>query len=369
MLKQTRVAVIGSTGRGDYGHGLDVVWQQVPDVEIVGVADDNKQGLAEAAKRLGVQAAFADYRELLDKTKPEVVSIAPRWVDRHAEMVQAACERGIHVYLEKPFCRSLEEADAMVAACERSHVKLAIAHQTRYSPKLAVVRKLIAEGKLGRLLEIRARGKEDARGGAEDLWVLGTHVLDLTRALAGDPQWCQGAVTVAGKPLAASDLVEGNEGLGPLAGDVVCAMYGLPEGVTAYFNSQRNAAGRPARFGIQVLGTAGALVMGTGYLPKVAFLGDPGWGFGPKDPRWQEVSTAGIGKPEPLPDGSLPAGNVLAVKDLLAAIAEDRQPQSSVYDARAAIEMIVAVFESQRLGGRVSFPLANRKSPLTMLAG
>ena len=55
-------------------------------------------------------------------------------------------ERGAHIYMEKPFCRSPQEADEMIAACEANRVKLAIAFQTRYSPKLPVIRRLIDEG-------------------------------------------------------------------------------------------------------------------------------------------------------------------------------------------------------------------------------
>ena len=61
-------------------------------------------------------------------------------------------------------------------------------------------------------------------------------------------------------------------------------------------------------------------------------------------------------------------GNLLAVKDLIAAVEEDRQPVSSIYEARTATEMIVAVFEAQRVGQPVTFPLANRENPLTMLS-
>jgi hypothetical protein len=63
----------------------------------------------------------------------------------------------------------------------------------------------------------------------------------------------------------------------------------------------------------------------------------------------------------------LHGGNVLAVKDLIAAIEQDREPEGSIYEARSATEMIVAVFESQRVGGPVSLPLKNRANPLTML--
>ena len=78
----------------------------------------------------------------------------------------------------------------MIAACEKHHVKLAIAHQTRYSPRVKVIQELIREGKLGDILELRAQGKEDTRGGGQDLMVLGTHLFDLMRLIAGDPRWC-----------------------------------------------------------------------------------------------------------------------------------------------------------------------------------
>ena len=56
-----------------------------------------------------------------------------------------------------------------------------------------------------------------------------------------------------------------------------------------------------------------------------------------------------------------------AVKDLIAAIEEGREPQCNLHQARTATEMIVSVFESHRQGGPVKFPLKNRKNPLTML--
>src|SRR3984893_13742354 len=186
MAKTYRVAVIGRTGKGNYGHGLDVVWKAIDNVEIVAVADENEKGLAAAAARLGVQRAYADYREMLQKERPQIVSVADRWLDQHRDMVVACAEAGASIFLEKPMCRTLAEADEMIAACERHHVKLAIAHQTRYSPRLQRIRDLIGEGRLGDLLELRGRGKEDARGGGQDLMVLGTHIFDLMRFFAGD---------------------------------------------------------------------------------------------------------------------------------------------------------------------------------------
>src|SRR6266581_1470486 len=160
MPRQFRVAVIGRTGRGNYGHGLDVVWRQLDNVQIVAVADDNEPGRAAAQKRLGAKNAYADFRDMLNKERPHIVSVADRHLDQHRDMVIACAEAGASIFLEKPLCRTLAEADEMIAACEKHHVKVAIAHQTRYSPRAERVKELIAAGKLGEILELRGRGKE-----------------------------------------------------------------------------------------------------------------------------------------------------------------------------------------------------------------
>jgi len=365
MQTRFRIGVIGHTGRGNYGHGIDQVWLEMPDCEIVAVADADEAGLAAALKRLHVGKGYADYRKMLDEVKPDIVAVGPRWLDQHRDMVVAAAERGMHVYMEKPFCRTLEESDEIVAACEKNKTKLAIAHQTRYSPRLQVVRQLLEEEAIGKVLEMRGRGKEDRRGGGEDLWVLGSHVMNLIHHLGGEPNWCFARVLQDGRPVTREHVQPGNEGIGSLAGDTVNAMYGLDDGVTAYFGSHRNAAG--GRFGLQIYGSAGAIEILTGHLPSVQILQDPAWSPGRSGKSWVPVTSAGIGKEEPLVDGGLHGGNLLACRDLIAAIQEDRYPECNVYEARTTVAMIAAVFESHRQGGPVAFPLENRKNPLDLL--
>lgn len=369
MPTKFRVAIIGHTGRGNYGHGIDTVWTQFKDrCEIVGLADPDEKGRAEAVKRVAAPKAYADYRQMLDETKPQIVAICPRWVDNHRDMVVAAANCGAHIYTEKPLCRSPAEADEMVAACEKNDVKLAIAHQTRYSPRLQVVREIIDSGQLGTVLELRGRGKEDQRGGSEDLWVLGSHVLNLINFCGGQPKWCSARIEEGGKPVTKEHVKPGNEGLGPLAGDHIVAMYGLDSGATAYFGSQRRAgAGGESRFGLQIFGSKGILDMITGHLPSVQFLPDPVWSPGRSKANWLPVTSAGINKPEPLKEGGLGAGNMLAVRDLLSAIDNDRLPECNIYEARTTIEMICAVFESHRVGKPVTFPLATRENALGLL--
>src|SRR5262245_20695241 len=88
--KKLRIAVIGHTGRGNYGHGLDTVWLDLPETEIVGVADANADGLKAALQKLKVEAGIADYREMLSAVKPDITAVCPRYVDEHADMVLAA---------------------------------------------------------------------------------------------------------------------------------------------------------------------------------------------------------------------------------------------------------------------------------------
>ena len=96
-------------------------------------------------------------------------------------------------------------------------------------------------------------------------------------------------------------------------------------------------------------------------------LHDTMWSPGRSGKKWMPVSSLGIGKEEPLNDGGLHGGNVLACRDLIAAIEEDRYPECNVLEAHNTVEMIAAVFESHRLGGPVEFPLKNRKNPLELL--
>lgn len=367
MPQNYRIGVIGHTGRGNYGHGIDTVWLKIDRCEIAAVADADEKGRAEAAARLKAPKAFADYRQMLDQEKPDIVAIGPRWLDQHRDMVLAAAERGMHIYMEKPMCRTPAEADQMVAACQKHDVKLALAHQTRYSPRLQAVRDLIGEGMLGTILELRGRGKEDARGGGEDLWVLGSHVMNLINHFGGDPTWCFGRVEQGGQPVAKEHVREGNEGIGPLAGDSVTAVYGLESGAMAYFGSRRAMGGGSGRFGLQIFGSKGIVEILTGHLPSVQFLADPAWSPGRTSAKWVPVTSAGIGRPEPIQDGGLDGGNILAVKDLIRAIEDDRDPECSAEEGRVTIEMISAVFESHRLGQPVTFPLKQRENPLSLL--
>ena len=365
--KKRRVAALGHTGRGNFGHGMDTVWLKVPNAEIVAVSDGNQDTLEKQMDKLKVDQGFTDYRDLLQKTKPEFVTVCPRHPDQHAAMALAAIEAGVKgVYVEKPFCRSPNEADQLVAACEKHGAKIAIAHRNRYHPVLQVIDQMIAEGKLGRLLEIRGRGKGDRRGGGEDLWVLGTHVMNLINYFGGAPKTCSAVILQDGKPVTKAGVYNGAEALGPLAGNEIHARYEMSGGVIAVFDSIANDDTKNAGFGLQLIGSQGTVNIQCDLNPVAHFW--PGNPFQPNlQPQpWIPITTAGVGKPETQPELITSIYNHVApIEDLIAACdTPGREPLCDVYQGRTTIEMVTSVFESHIHGKTVSFPLEQRENPL-----
>lgn len=363
-MKTYKACVIGHTGRGDYGHSLEMALLEQPNIQVAAVADPNPAGLAKAATRLNVQKTYADYRKMLEAERPQIVAICPRFLDGHKEMILACAEHGAHVFCEKPLCPDLAEADAIVAACEKHHIKLAMAMQTRYSPVWDRVQELIGSGKLGELLEVRTRGKEDHRGGGEDLMVLGIHLMDLLRGLLGESSWCFARVNDRGEHLAGSHIRQGAEGIGPLAGDRVDAMFGFAKSpVVGYFASSRpkDAADRNRRFTFTIYGSKGVIEIQHGWLAPTFWLNDPAWSNTSGKFGWKKISSAGVDQPEPLSaKGGLHEANRLIVQDLIKSIETDTQPKCSVYDGRAALEMILGVYASAANQAMVTLPLADR---------
>ncbi len=368
--KPWSVAVIGHTGRGNYGHGLDTVWLHLPETEIVAVADADANGLAKAKSRLKIENGFSDYRKMLNTIRPQIVAICPRQPDQHREMCLAAVESGAKgIFIEKPFCRTPAEADEIIAACRKKNVKLAVAHRNRYHPTLKAIDQLISSGGLGKVLEIRGRGKGDHRGGAEDLWVLGSHVLNLINYLGGNPISCSAILRQNGKRVTKADVKQGNEALGLLAGNEVHARYEMQRGMIAYFDSIANDGTKNAGFGLQIIGSEGIIDMSCDVQTLACLV--PGNPFRPTSkPRpWIPISSVGVGKPEPLKNLSETIGHQVGlVRDLIEAIRNNREPLCSMYEGAMTVEMICAVFAShQQNSAAVTFPLKERGNALAKL--
>jgi hypothetical protein len=111
-------------------------------VEIVAGADVSAPARERFAQDAGVERTYADYHELLERERPDVVSICT-WPPLHAEMVTAACAAGVRgIVCEKPMAIDLASCDRMIAAAAQAGTVLVIGHQ-RYlkSPALAELSK------------------------------------------------------------------------------------------------------------------------------------------------------------------------------------------------------------------------------------
>jgi myo-inositol 2-dehydrogenase / D-chiro-inositol 1-dehydrogenase len=147
----------------------------------------------ERAERLarGGAAVYEDWQALLEQEELDALWVAtpPRL---HAAPAAAALERGLPVYLEKPVARTLEDADAIVAAWRRSGVVCAVGYQWHATEALEPLREALAGQEIAALLGVSV-GPTASRpwfleraGGGGNVLERGSHQLDLQRAVAGD---------------------------------------------------------------------------------------------------------------------------------------------------------------------------------------
>jgi myo-inositol 2-dehydrogenase/D-chiro-inositol 1-dehydrogenase len=168
----------------------------VPEVEVIAVASPTPGKAREFARQRGVPHAFEDYRDLLALPDVEMVTLAlPNQL--HAEACLAAAQAGKHVLCEKPLCRTLEEADQMLAACRGAGVLLMYAEELCFAPKYVRAKQLVDEGALGKVFLVK-QGEEHFgphspwfwdvnRSGGGVLLDMGCHSIEFARWIFGKP--------------------------------------------------------------------------------------------------------------------------------------------------------------------------------------
>jgi predicted dehydrogenase len=178
-----RVAVIGV---GAMGRNHARVFSDLPDVELVGVADSSEDAAKAVARRYGGKP-YADHHRLLDEQKPDAVTIAVPTVN-HLEVACAAAERGAHLLIEKPIAFTVEEGQQIIRAAARANVQLAIGHVERFNPAVVALKERVAGGELGRVFQIDARRQGPFPARVLDVGVvidLAVHDLDIMRYVTG----------------------------------------------------------------------------------------------------------------------------------------------------------------------------------------
>lgn len=151
MPEELRVGVVGLIH--DHVWWMLRWWKELEGARLVGVADRNSPLRDRAHAEYDVPS-YEDYEELLDREKPDIALVTVE-NGRTAEAVEAAAARGIHVMSEKPMAATLDQADRMIAACERARVMLMINWPTAWNPAVRLVDRLVVEGAVGAVHKVR----------------------------------------------------------------------------------------------------------------------------------------------------------------------------------------------------------------------
>ena len=358
-----RAAIIGHTGRGDYGHGLDVLFNDLAGVQVVAIADPVAAGREAAAKRCGALRQYADYREMLAKEKPQLVSVAPRWSDQHHAMAMASLQAGAHLYMEKPITPTLAESDEILALADQRGLKIAVAHQMRLAPNIVHLRRKLAEGLIGDLVQVRAWGKQDDRAGGEDMLVLGTHLFDMLRNLVGDPIWCTARILHQGREFTRADARTVKEQIGLVGGTEIDAQFAFANGVMASFTSRAALRQTVAHWGMELIGSKGVVRLLMDVFPQVFLLDAGKWEASGETDRWLPLKDDPTLNLTSEQRGFGPA-NRRVVDDWLQAIRAKREPECSGRAAMRALEMVMAVYHAGLSGKRIPLSLVDRRHPL-----
>ncbi len=179
MADHLRVAVIGM---GAMGGNHARVYSELPDAELVAVADCDESRLSDAPAR-----AYGDYHRLLAEETLDAVSIAVPTM-RHLETALACIERGVPLLVEKPLAATVDEGERIQAAAEARGVPLAAGHIERCNPAVVELKRRLDAGEIGRVLQIRAVRVGPFHSRQRDIGVvhdLATHDIDVMRYLLG----------------------------------------------------------------------------------------------------------------------------------------------------------------------------------------
>jgi predicted dehydrogenase len=185
---------IGLIGCGSIANHAHLPAYQKFGFRVVACCDIREDAARQTAQRFGIPKWFTDYRRLLELSEVDIVDIAIHQQGR-VEIVQAAAQAGKHILIQKPFAHRMDDALAMVEACEKAGVKLMVNQQARYAPGHRFAKLLIERGFLGEVFHLthHVRGNQDSGWPAETPNFLivdhGIHYLDLMRYWTGrEPQ-------------------------------------------------------------------------------------------------------------------------------------------------------------------------------------
>jgi len=352
-----RVAIIGTgriasefEGRFDE-HPVSIAgaFAALPECRLVAGCSRGTERLERFGTRWNVAALYHDYREMLDREHPDIVAVATP-PGLHCEQVIAAARAGARgIFCEKPMALSLGECDAMIAACGEHGCRLLVNCSRRWDGQLEAIRRAAAAGRWGDLLHLsgHCQGcKPLPEWEAEHEGPMlhdAVHLYDLMRFFAGDVEWVLGTaecrrrheLRVEDASLAILQFRSGAQGLV------------LVDELTEH-----------ARFGLELHLERGLVQMGRSFTAERAVRA-----VDVAEDWWWTLAEDEL--PPPAWEGT-PILN--AARDLVSCIESGREPRSSGQDGRAALEVIMALYQSQRQGTtRVELPFADPRPMLEVM--
>jgi predicted dehydrogenase len=327
--------VLGSSWMLPFSHMGS--YREVPEVRVVGAADLHPEQRADFGRRYELEDGqlYADYRQLIERERPEIVSVCTNARHRHGVVTEIArMGAGVKViWAEKPLAVSLQEADQMVVACRAAGIALAVNNLRRWHPWFVEARRLIDAGALGQIRHVHSfqRGT----------WSNNSHMVDLARFMGGGDGrigWVFGEME--SDQAAASD--DDSRGVG---------FWRFESGAYAHLRTIETGLVDE----LDVIGSDGRIR-----------ATNNGVGF----ELWRRVGE-GSGAEFALHQFPRPqwlaSPGVMAVRDFIEVIETGKPPRSTGQDGVAHLEAILALRESHRRGGvRVELPLADRS--LAMLS-
>ena len=328
MASKYRVGIIGCGGIARAHAGG---YQGVDETKIVALADPIQAALDNFSEDYGVSKdnCYLDPREMLDNENLDIVSVAT-WHKLHAPMTIAACARSPKAVLcEKPMGVSLGECDDMLIAAQRNNVKIVIGHQRRFNSAWTDARNLIADGAIGEPRQIVCHG---GQGLLNDC----SHLFDMMRYVLGDPdpQWVIGNVERKTERYERDIQIE----------DRSAGIVGFDGGCIGMLMQE---IGRPNYQGGIVYGLDGIADVTEG---RVRLLNN-------KATDWEERPSDGINQ------------HVAQAKELVEWIEDDTEHRGAARHGRAAVEIIMAIYESARMHEVVQMPLRTHANPLDLMIG
>ncbi len=344
MQGRTKVAIVGAGFIGEIH--LESYHRFVPEAEVTAICSRSGARAEALARRFNVPAWFTDVETLLASAECDVVDVCvPN--DLHLPVTEAAAGAGRHVICEKPLARTLEEADAMIAACQRAGVRLMYAEELCFAPKYERVRQLASEGAIGRIYQMRQSEKHSGphadwfydidRAGGGVLMDMGCHAFAWFRwMLGGQPKVESVYATMATQVHGARTRAEDNAvAIVEFEGGVI----GIAE------DSWAKPGGMDDR--IEVFGTGGVSYADLFAGNAALTYSEGGYGYA------LEKAGSTRGWTFSVFEEAFNQGYPQELRHFIDCVRHDRPPLVTGEDGRAVLEMIYAAYESAGTGRKV----------------